>query len=1442
MADDPRFRRPNVDLGGGVGGFQRPNVDLSGTGVVGDGGDGGWGSFIPTLLRQVEQTATGLPAAATMLYNHPGRFAERTIGGIAHQVAETAPLWKSIGYYGTFQYGDARSEFDKYLDNLREDPLGQILLFSTLGRGSVARAGATAAARRTAEAGKVVRPGVRETVGPYRAGRTVTRREYARALGLGWTPKASVTGLPRETLSARLGGDLPEEYDALKGTPITTRTLPRNYVRAAQAKAVSRLAQKVIPPNMFLVGEHKVAARALRRAGRVPYLALMSLPAYYQMDQAWRSMSKAEKVASRITNYFPMPEDVDTYVSQLRDLRGPDADQAAQTARILTDERYRTLHAEPTDKMREYNRLGHELDQARQKILIDVGAVTPDTVTGEVPEFIASPFRATRIVRGGQYLTDSRAYRFLRKTDADLRALEGDKGKLLRDAQRFGTSDMREITRQGRDAARVMEQESGFRARLHGAERSYYTETPEGVTETRASSTEPIQGSAKRGELQERLPATTDLEHVQNLVDEAADKTDELYRQREDLANGQLDTNTIFDMFDMPAEQRRFGHGAAAMAEDIHAAILRDEEARLKELVDAQARADNGTMSQREMSEWGVTTPTDIRKPTQAELNEARDHRIEADRIAERVKQRKRFRLSESEVTRLRKKIDDLRETARKLENPRPIVRKQATLVARAGGRYASVSRKIEKEIKKQRANVKAAQEYELPGEGDPMGDLNAQALRAIETKYRHQAQRHERLLTVEHALGRSLEKSARAAEKAVKSKAAKARLHEARITYIAAQRARFAALVEHQRELVALRDEIDASRGQLVGGGDPAMLRAEFEQAGRMVPFYSPDVMHDQNQPRFSLATGSIKAPRKRADIYPSRSLLLRHGLINLGVESLGPAYFAAAKHALNVQMHNQAMQMAIKVPRGAGLPTGGKYEYLRRTPSETIGPIEKGKQAHMDVNRLQYDREDDLTTTKEDAPDIDFTDEDGRQYRLIVPKAFADEFRQENKRASNTIKYIFQRPMDVWRTLLLHLRVPWLINNIVGNSFLYSVRFAGVGGLASLIDYYRQDAKTRGYIPAMQRIAKNRLSPEEYRTVFGKALPGPLQWQNPYALTKAETGQRLPEQERGTFLETSVTGEPAQILPEKLRERMQESPIARNMIKLGQWAVTAFPRADKYVENALRRKATNRILRSSDEVQDAFKQMIYQGESPTFREAVDKAMAGDPNFRDYVSTEVNQALGDFLSLSRVERSAIRQAIPFYAWMREITRISARLAIDHPARVLMLQQMAQAASEIQAQDVPGYLKGMILTEKAGILGKIAEALPGGQETPGLTSALNVHGMSPYGSIADMVRGVRALAPGANQYQRREFLGNLNPIFGAFTESFNRPEGEPTLGLVGDTVEGFARSIPQVQAAFPYPSNLYPDRTRADLIAKILGDYRVRYDPDEAAYQQSVGR
>jgi hypothetical protein len=72
---------------------------------------------------------------------------------------------------------------------------------------------------------------------------------------------------------------------------------------------------------------------------------------------------------------------------------------------------------------------------------------------------------------------------------------------------------------------------------------------------------------------------------------------------------------------------------------------------------------------------------------------------------------------------------------------------------------------------------------------------------------------------------------------------------------------------------------------------------------------------------------------------------------------------------------------------------------------------------------------------------------------------------------------------------------------------------------------------------------------------------------------------------------------------------------------------------------------------------------------ETRSFEAVARKALDEDPFLQREISSQVNDALGTYLNLTGFERNAVRAVFPFYAWMRAITTITAKLPLEAPRR-----------------------------------------------------------------------------------------------------------------------------------------------------------------------------
>jgi hypothetical protein len=71
--------------------------------------------------------------------------------------------------------------------------------------------------------------------------------------------------------------------------------------------------------------------------------------------------------------------------------------------------------------------------------------------------------------------------------------------------------------------------------------------------------------------------------------------------------------------------------------------------------------------------------------------------------------------------------------------------------------------------------------------------------------------------------------------------------------------------------------------------------------------------------------------------------------------------------------------------------------------------------------------------------------------------------------------------------------------------------------------------------------------------------------------------------------------------------------------------------------------------------------------------------------------------AAGDFSRMTSVERQVVKRALPFYSWLRHITKLTLRLPIEHPMRVVWALHLADwYAPEASKGDLPPHLIGAI--------------------------------------------------------------------------------------------------------------------------------------------------
>lgn len=86
------------------------------------------------------------------------------------------------------------------------------------------------------------------------------------------------------------------------------------------------------------------------------------------------------------------------------------------------------------------------------------------------------------------------------------------------------------------------------------------------------------------------------------------------------------------------------------------------------------------------------------------------------------------------------------------------------------------------------------------------------------------------------------------------------------------------------------------------------------------------------------------------------------------------------------------------------------------------------------------------------------------------------------------------------------------------------------------------------------------------------------------------------------------------------------------------------------------------------------------------------------NPKLKKEILKHVDDTLGDYSSMSHIERSVIKRIIPFYSWLRTITRHTLSLPKTNPIRTSIMSKIS-AFSHEERDDLPFYQKNAVDTD-----------------------------------------------------------------------------------------------------------------------------------------------
>jgi len=420
--------------------------------------------------------------------------------------------------------------------------------------------------------------------------------------------------------------------------------------------------------------------------------------------------------------------------------------------------------------------------------------------------------------------------------------------------------------------------------------------------------------------------------------------------------------------------------------------------------------------------------------------------------------------------------------------------------------------------------------------------------------------------------------------------------------------------------------------------------------------------------------------------------------------------------------------------------------------------------------------------------------TDESGNYF--LVPDRMSKAATGEFTRMSDFMYKWGRQPLRIWRALLLGARPAFLVNNLIGNSLMYTMKTGGKGAIRDLAMAMRESHP--GYL---KKLLDDPSVPPDVRMDLYREF--------------------FPEQMSGTM---GLTQSPS---TEGLL-RGATSKVGRGFER-ATGALPAF--TSKVAEEAFRRGLIRNFIRNSPEFKQVWRNM--PGETRTFTGAARELLTGDKGeaFQQRISQQVDEALGNYTRLSPVERNLFRNVFPFYAWYRAILSTTVHLGVDNPLRAQLLFRLGSigaetAAGHVGALPLPSYLQG---------------AIPLGAGPRGTQRLLATQGLNPWGTLTQIGRGVTSDLTS---------LG-INPfVVGAF-ETFKKLASAPggatkavtVQALLTDMLGTIAKGLPPYAQLFPAgPSRLYPNRGYQSALEAWAGAPIKEVNPYIAAQYAAAGQ
>lgn len=421
-----------------------------------------------------------------------------------------------------------------------------------------------------------------------------------------------------------------------------------------------------------------------------------------------------------------------------------------------------------------------------------------------------------------------------------------------------------------------------------------------------------------------------------------------------------------------------------------------------------------------------------------------------------------------------------------------------------------------------------------------------------------------------------------------------------------------------------------------------------------------------------------------------------------------------------------------------------------------------------------------------------------------LVVRTDFAKAQAREAGNSSRFLKNVASKGTTWWKRINVGYTPRTVVNNSIGNWFMYAMKEGGHGGMHGFLDALKEAhgnrAAMNGFEDAQKHILETQ-GPEEAAKFTAAAHPALSSTDSPADAIRAAFGDRAAK---------AVTRPPSWINKHFKSEIGNTFGNAQDLAsyeskagiagKLKSAAQSGFyPIVHRVADQPVRVASLYNYVRRSPEV----KAFLRDNPGTTVDEAADRMLTANTNhLQERAVAHVRSIAGDYTT---PVHPLVRTLMPFYLWDKHIVNHLGSMASEQPGRLALTQQVSRMGNDEVNKllgSLPSYLGNVLPLSLLGLEGH-------NDRKPVLTTS----GINPYATAGDLAKFGAALTTGSGSGQAADAAGELSPILGALAAQLtgHAPGSEaavPTHGGVVPSVVG----------------NVLGSMGYGALIKKLLGD------------------